>query len=257
LEDTFAEPLSYSRLATYHDCPQKFELRYIRKLEEPQHWYFSYGKSVHAVLEKLLLCKVREDGLFYPDDEALFPVSLADLLDESWSSRGFTSPVQEQREKRRALRVLSAYMPVFRSTWQQTMYAEHVVTASFRGVPFTGIVDRIDRVSNGTVRVVDYKSGRPRHAVTLSLHRLQVALYASALNQSPEFQGSHFILQTYYLRENLKAELDDGAENCMAQSLVFVERTAKKIASGDFRTRVGAKCFSCDYRGACPVFKGS
>lgn len=257
MEDTFAEPLSYSRLATYHDCPKKFELRYVRKLDEPQHWYLSYGKSVHAVLEKLLRCQVREDGLFYPDGETLFPVSLADLLDESWSSSGFSSPMQEQREKRRALRVLSAYMPVFRSTWQQTMYAERVVTASFQGVPFTGIVDRIDRVSDGTVRVVDYKSGRPRHAATLSLHRLQVALYASALNQSSEFQGSHFILQTYYLRENLKAELDDGAEDCMAQSLVFVERTARKIANGDFRTRAGGKCFSCDYRGVCTVFGGS
>ena len=257
MENTLAEPLSYSRISTYNECPRKFELKYIQKIEEPSHWYFSYGKSIHAVLEKLLSCHLGQDGRLYRDDSALFPISLSQLLDENWLADGYAGRIDEDSKRRQALRVLIAFFPVFQSTWQEMVYAEHLIKTELDGIPFTGIVDRIDRVNDRVLRIVDYKSARPRDASALTSHRFQVALYAAALGQQEEFQGKRFILQTYYLRENLKAEMDEGAENCIAKSREVLVRTSHRILQGDFRGKRGSRCFSCDYRDICPTFRRS
>ncbi len=255
MENALAEPLSYTRVSTYNQCPKRFELKYVQKIPEPSHWYFSYGKSIHAVLERLLSCHLGKDGQLYGDDAALFPTSLSQLLDENWLTDGYVDLTDEERRRRQALRVLTAFFPVFRSTWQQIIYAEHLIKTDIDGIPFTGIVDRIDRINDDVLRIVDYKSARPREASALTSHRFQVSLYASALSQLKEFRGKRFILQTYYLRENLKAEMDEGTELCIAKSRQVLAATAHRIAQGDFRGRRSSKCFSCDYRDICPTFR--
>lgn len=257
MENVLAEPLSYSRIATYVECPQKFELKYIRKIPESPHWYFSYGKSIHAVLERLPSLHVSDNGLLYPDEGSLFPTSLSQLLDENWLSEGYADTHTEQRKRREALRVLASFFPIFQSTRDQTLYVEHSVTTRLAGFPFTGIVDRIDRVSDTVLRIVDYKSSKPRNLSTLSSHRFQVALYAAALAQEDEFKGQQFILQTYYLKENLKAELAAGTELYMDKSREALAKTARRIHEGDFGARRTSKCISCDYKDVCPIFHRS
>jgi len=59
------------------------------------------------------------------------------------------------------------------------------------------------------------------------------------------------------VRESLKAEMDEGAENCIAKSREVLATTAHRILQGDFRGKRGSKCFSCDYRDVCSVFHRS
>lgn len=252
---TLAEPLSYSRISTYSECPKKFELKYIQKLETPVHWYFSYGKSLHAVLEKLLSCCIGSDGQLYSDDVPLFPTSLSKLLDDVWIADGYTDQAYEEKQRREALRVLTAFFPVFRSTWSQMLYAERPISIELDGIPFVGIVDRIDRVDGNVLRIVDYKSSKPRETSTLTMHRFQVALYAAALQQQDDFRDHRFILQTYYLRENLKAEMSEGTDACIAKARQIVSRTASRILAGDFHAKRSRSCRLCDFRDSCPVYR--
>lgn len=257
MENALSEPLSYSRISTYNECPLKFQLKYIQKIPEPAHWYFSYGKSIHAVLEKLPACHLGEDGQLYASNDSLFPTSLSQLLAENWVSDGYADTNSQERKRRQALRVLTAFFPVFQATWQQTIYAERLINTDLDGIPFTGIVDRIDRVSDTVLRIVDYKSSKPRHASMLASHRFQVALYAAALAQDNAFSGQRFVLQTYYLKENLKAELSTGTEAYMDKSRQALIRTAHHILEGDFRPKRSSRCISCDYNTVCPAFRHS
>jgi len=49
--------------------------------------------------------------------------------------------------------------------------------------------------------------------------------------------------------------MDEGAENCIAKSREVLATTAHRILQGDFRGKRGSKCFSCDYRNICSVFR--
>lgn len=254
MENALAEPLSYSRISTYHECPRQFEFKYVQKLETPPHWYFSYGKSIHAVLEKLLSCHIDADGQLYADKNDLFPTSLEQMLQENWLTEGYASPRDEEKKRREAIRVLTAFFPIFKSNWDKMLYTELTVSTELEGFPFIGIIDRIDRMDRGLLRIVDYKSSRPREAATLKSHRFQVALYAAALSRKDEFKDNRFILETYYLRENLKAELDTGTDLYIAKSREVLVKVAHRIAKGDFQGRFSTRCFACDYREICPTF---
>ena len=64
--------------------------------------------------------------------------------DKNWLTEEYTDPADEDRKRRQALRVLTAFFPVFQSTWTQMVYVEHLINTQIDGIPFTGIVDRIN-----------------------------------------------------------------------------------------------------------------
>ncbi len=255
MENTLAEPLSYSRIATYCECPKQFEFRYVRKIEPSPHWYYSYGRSVHAVLEKLITCHLGADGQLYADKNDLFPTSLEQMLHENWLSEGYTSQQEEEKKQREALKTLQGFFPVFRENWDTLLYTEHTVNTEFDGIPFTGIVDRIDRLDHEVIRIVDYKSWRPRDEAILRSHRFQVSLYAAALNKEKEFGQSRFVLETYYLRERLRVRTEERTECYMAKSREVLAEVAHRIIKGDFQGQVSSRCFACDYRARCATFR--
>ena len=59
----------------------------------------------------------------------------------------------------------------------------------------------------------------------------------------------------YNEKPAVKAEMDEGAETCIAKSREVLATTARRILRSDFRGKRGNKCFSCDYRDICSVFR--
>jgi hypothetical protein len=64
-------------------------------------------------------------------------------------------------------------------------------------VTFSGIADRIDRLADGTPRVIDYKTGNPANNASALQ---QMALYALMLGGEPNEPQTHL----YYIREMLR-----------------------------------------------------
>jgi RecB family exonuclease len=80
---------------------------------------------------------------------------------------------------------------------------ETVVNFGSRTVTFSGIADRIDRLADGTPRVVDYKTGNPDNNASA---RFQMGLYAMMLGGDGAPDGAGCVPQThlYYVREMLR-----------------------------------------------------
>ena len=49
-----AAPLSYSSVRTYLECALRWKFLYVDRLPEAPRGYFSFGRTVHTVLENLL-----------------------------------------------------------------------------------------------------------------------------------------------------------------------------------------------------------
>ncbi|EQD27879.1 hypothetical protein B1B_18994, partial [mine drainage metagenome] len=46
--------LSYSSIRAYEECPLRWKFLYVDRLPEAPRGYFSFGRTVHSVLEELL-----------------------------------------------------------------------------------------------------------------------------------------------------------------------------------------------------------
>lgn len=54
---------SYSRLTCFEDCPYRFYLSYIKRMEKEPRFFSDYGQFLHSLLDRHLSGELRGDGL--------------------------------------------------------------------------------------------------------------------------------------------------------------------------------------------------
>ena len=185
---------SPSRLESYRTCPYFFYVAHVLKLEargtpEEGADVRQLGNIYHRIFEALY----REAGLAAgaPALLAALPAVAARILDDAPTREGFrvTALWQQQRAEveanvARSLVALAELggTPV---ALEAHFRGAHALTLALDNEPYTisGVVDRIDRLADGTLCVIDYKLGAGDYDTPKTLaegKRLQLPLYALA-----------------------------------------------------------------------------
>lgn len=173
--------LSPSSSSMYRQCARKWKFRYRDRLPDPPGVPALAGTFAHRVLELLLQLPAERRT----KDEA------KNLCRKVW-------PETQRDEDYKALALDEAGAREFRwrgwlaveGLWrledpaQVAVHAtEHDVRVDIDGVPFRGIVDRIDVEDDGLI-ISDYKSGRAPSRRFADDRLTQVVLYAAAVRES-------------------------------------------------------------------------
>ena len=150
--------LSPSRLNDYLVCPRKFF--YLKVLEinvEEGDWDFAnYGSTIHKLLENAV--KTAKQTGKYPEIEEIkkdFQLGL--------DNSRFTSPEMKEKFEKQGNTLIENYYPHFISI---PISRIDDVEYTFNGVgvdkyTITGKIDRIEKNSDGTYELYDYKTGYP------------------------------------------------------------------------------------------------
>ena len=150
--------LSPSRLNDYLVCPRKFF--YLKVLEidvEEGDWdYANYGSTIHKLLENAV--KIAKQTGKYPEIEEIkkdFQLGL--------DNSRFTSPEMKEKFEKQGNALIENYYPHFISI---PISRIDDVEYTFNGVgvdkyTITGKIDRIEKNSDGTYELYDYKTGTP------------------------------------------------------------------------------------------------
>lgn len=185
---------SPSRLESYHACPQLFYLTHVLQLKargEPEEGANTrqLGNTYHLLLETVY----REAGLAADVETllAVLPAVATRILDAAPAREGFrvTALWQQQRAEIEAnvARSLAALAELGgRPVALETHFrGDRALTLTLDGDEFTisGVIDRIDRLTDGSLCVIDYKLGGSDYDTKTALiegRRLQLPLYALA-----------------------------------------------------------------------------
>jgi DNA helicase-2/ATP-dependent DNA helicase PcrA len=151
--------LSPSRMNDYLECPQKFFYTKVLKIDvEERDWDApNFGNVVHSVLEKAAR-QAKTTGS-YPSADAA-----AALFKQAMDRTAFTSLARKEMYEKHAKNIFENYYPNFAQT-PPTRIAE--VEFSFDSVEVSdgdlvsGKIDRIEKNSDGTYELYDYKTGKP------------------------------------------------------------------------------------------------
>jgi len=150
--------LSPSRLNDYLDCPRKFF--YVKVLgidvEEADWDAANYGSVIHELLENAVKT-AKQTGEYPPFDKIM--ENFAKGLD----SKRFTSEAMKEKFEKLGAKTLESYYPYFS---QIPVERIEDIEYSFSGItvdenPITGKIDRIEKNSDGTYELYDYKTGSP------------------------------------------------------------------------------------------------
>lgn len=227
---------SYSRLTLFEECPYKWFLKYVEKIEEGDSLPLMFGKAVHKAIEEKMLGK--------SDKEALL---------EGWKEVEYYSFN------------LIEYEALFRRANVMKGEAVHnpnvaterhfVLPLDGEGSPqIQGYID-VTRLIFGTYNFTDWKTNRVMYD---PMDTMQLALYAWALSQIhnvTEVTGTLFFLR--FFKENVKSKIFRKHE--MEAARVWALNLAKTIQSAlkDFHTgkQTFEKCFPAKANpgcGTCP-----
>jgi RecB family exonuclease len=230
--------LSYSKISTFQDCGWRYKLRYVNKVPSKPKPYFRFGTVLHAVLGRFYL---------YPGEGRPSLDYMLSLFDERWPRLQNTA--QPNRDK--GEQILRSFYERNIEHWRPPVYAECVFDVPIGRHMVTGVFDRVDKLWDGQIEVIDYKT-HTRVPTQEELDTdLQLSLYALAF----EYISGRIpdVLSIYHLRENRKLSTTRSSEQ-LSEVRQMVLHTGDRICQRKgFAPKENDNCRWCDYVAYCPL----
>lgn len=257
---------SASKLESYGTCPYEFFVAYglgLEPREEPEEGFDvrALGLMLHKILEDYyrgapLQETARRVFATAPRDYGFRPTPLWEMQKAELLRR--------LEETVAALAEVSQGWRPFKQELMFGMGAPSLVLETEAGqVRLHGYIDRVDMADDGSLRVIDYKSG---NATISAAHlrdgrRLQLPIYAlaaqKALGLGQVTSGFYWHIQKAEASSLKLEKFEDGINSAFAVAIAHVGRHVKSIRAGKFAPRPPAEgCPSyCPAVGFCWRYK--
>ena len=112
-----------------------------------------------------------------------------------------------------------------------------------------GRMDQVNRIGNGEVEIVDYKTGKPRDAKKAD-NDLQLGVYALAAQEILDITPQRLVFHNLVTNERVATARDAKA---LAATKQKIAETADLIRAGEFSPKPGFSCNYCDFKPLCPA----
>ena len=246
---------SISRISTWLECPLKAKLRYIDKIKStaPSE-ALEKGRKLHDYFDK-----------FYD----FYKIDIEKAEDETVAYLGFDQDFQEKYMMHainfREFVMLNETLPYKR---EAKYYA-----SDEDGDRWIGIIDRVDKINDNEVIIIDYKTsqgsknavGKEKRVMTAtgeliietSNYLPQLLSYAKiyelAEKEKVKSVGIFFTANQTELstKDISREEIDNNWK-----SLVEKKRKVKELMKGPYEPTMGSYCYWCEYKDKCPLQNG-
>lgn len=245
--------LSFSQIDTYNVCPLKYKYRYKDKLPEHLSKALSFGISIHASLYKFLSrihTKKPQQDLFAETEKIPTLEDLHNDLDNSWNSVGYESKKDMYEKKVYGMKVLDSWYNSFLKSSSNILALENSFLLEIDDeISISGRFDRIDTISEDTIEIIDYKTGKLKTQAEADKN-LQLSLYYLAAKSL--YPSKKIILSLYFLEHETKI-MTQRTTHDTEITKNLVTKTAEQIENQFFDpTPSEWNCSYCSYNKICP-----
>jgi DNA helicase-2/ATP-dependent DNA helicase PcrA len=232
--------LSASAVDTYERCGLQFKLERDWRLSAKPAAAMQYGAAIHRVLKTYFDSIAL--GRPKTDDE------LIDLFRRDLADSKILEPYQHELYENQGVEQLRDFLAAVRLRTPQVLHTEQSFEIRLGETVVAGRIDRIDQRPDGSVAIVDYKTGKARDQEDAD-ESLQLSLYAIAAREKWGYNVGALIF--YNLEENVPV-VTARSEGQLLEARGRVEAAAQGIAAGMFEAKTGMHCNFCAYRSLCP-----
>lgn len=240
------EYLSYSRLSKFEQCPKSFRLHYIERLPSEPGLALFFGSALHKVIEDLT-----EEHV---ENEECAPFSI-ERAEELWQKAFAESGMVGANVYSEGANILRAFVReqgVVDS--RDVLGVEKKFELEVGGFKVLGFIDRVMRVDDETIEIIDWKSNRllfSREDVDTSL---QMSIYQVACAKLYPW-AKRIKLTFYMLRHGVKQETTRSQEQ-LDDALRYIETIARQTENGkSYPAKLNANCGYCDHRSQCSAYQ--
>ncbi|MEK7648547.1 MAG: UvrD-helicase domain-containing protein [Patescibacteria group bacterium] len=241
--------VSFSQLRAFQTCPLQYKYSFLLKIPTFGRYQFSFGKSIHATLEKFLN-RIMEERTVPSLDELL------NMYKECWIDEWYRSQKEQEEYFAKGSDILERIHGEVSDTLPSPRTIERDFTLKLGtdedSIILKGKIDRIDDIEGG-VEIIDYKTGKSKAEDALGFHdKEQLIMYQMA---AEELLGMNPIKLTYYYVEDGSHVSFLGTAKEKEKTLKNIEKTVQEMKGSDFKATPGFHCRFCDFKSICEYKK--
>lgn len=234
-----------------------FRLRVVDRVPEPPSAAATLGTLVHAVLEELYDLPAGErtpaaaTAMVDPLWRAMIAADpdLANLHVDAAAEAAWLDDARSRVERYFTLENPQRLEPAAREEFVQWQLED--------GPLLRGIIDRVDVAPDGSIRIIDYKSGKTPLPQYGQAATFQMRFYALLVERLRGRRPA--ILQLLYLRDGgtvVMRPTDEDLDKIQHEIRELWNDILSAARSGNFRTQKSKLCGWCSFQDLCPEFGG-
>lgn len=226
--------VSYARIATYNSCPRRFKLIYMDKNSGEglnERWY-SGGRGFHIVMEAYFKLQLQLEHRL---------ISSLEYNEVIRGRRWYFSEVwgEERKKRRRRVRFTCRTFP----KCVEIVAVEKEISFKVNNIKFYGIVDLVLKYPDGTIEIVDYKTG-----IRLPVKE-QLEIYSIPFTQYRDFSKVDFRVICPDRKSHYRWSLDRKEMAERRKHILGIVNTI--INDSDFAPVISSACSRCSVGYAC------
>jgi len=229
--------LSPTKIFAFESCPRQFYMKYVRKAYPPKKLeeHMHLGSLVHKALELLSNYPV------YENIEKCVVDSVKEL-----------EVVVTTEMMQNAVSMIQTWFSEEKFTKFECLATEHQFLKELdKNIAIKGIIDRVERVSDKTVRVIDYKTGGRIYTEDEMRDSNQLVIYAMAAYD--EFPAENILIRYDMIMHNRVAEVLVRKDD-YAKKYEYLKEIYQRITSGEKEPIMGRHCAYCWYKYNCTEY---
>ena len=215
-----------------------------------------FGRVMHNTLKDfftpLLVESIAQPSLFGEGLNQNKPRPTLDTLltlyKKNWVNDGYDTKEEREQYKQKGQRIFrDFYKSIEKNGWPNILALEKSFLLKIGGYIFKGAIDRVDKLIDGSVEILDYKTGSPKEKLTAHDKR-QLILYKIAVE---ELFGVKVSQLTFYYLENNTSISFSAKEKEVEKLKEKIITQIEEIKKCNFTPKPGMMCKYCDFRGIC------
>lgn len=259
LEKYLPKHFSFTALEAYKNCPLQYQYAQVLRLPILKQGANNFGQLLHKVLYEFLLPllpgSVKQTDLFgneiYERQEISFE-RLKEIYEKNWSERGYDSKEDALKFYAQGKQFIKIFYDDLVAGKNLKIFGlEHDFKMSFSEAFLKGSIDFVEELPDGTLAIMDYKSGKPKDKLDYQSKR-QLILYKIALENQTNKKVSK--LAYYYFQSGQKMEFETKPSE-EDKLLAEAKETIESVKKMDFHPTPGENCRWCDFRTICQFRK--
>jgi len=244
--------LSYSQIETFRTCPLHYKLSYIYKIPTPPSASLSFGNSIHQTLREFYeRVKAKEK----PSESLIL-----ELFEKNWHKEGFVSKSHEKKFFEKGKLYLIGFLKegfdpkTIPYALEQRFVLPLPPKSKERPLKIGGAMDRIDVFEDGSIEVIDYKTGATIPSQKEVDKNLQLTFYALAsffIKEEPFDKPPEKVSLSLYFLDTQEKLTTKRTKKKLLEAVDEIYKVRREIEESDFRCSGNILCESCEFSLFC------
>jgi putative RecB family exonuclease len=243
--------LSPSRLSDFQTCPRRYQYASIERIPQPASYATAKGRFAHFVFEQLFNLLPHERTVERARE--FVPAAVEAILTDDVQLDIEMDDAMMNKLLHETEQIITTYFQMEDPTTVTSEGVELRIGATVDGAPLFGILDRLDRDVDGSLTIVDYKTGglpnRNYDSQTFANAELYAALCAAELGEQPAKIRLMYVAKGESIERNVTDVVVKARSHSAANAWGKINRF---YDDGEFPATPSVNaCRFCSYKNLC------